>query len=211
MSVSNQKARYWVAVLYNENMRADWQIEIGDLLAQPYAYCVHDKDSDSEQEHRKTHTHIMLAFPNTTTYNNAMQLFNKLSAEGKKALNKIEAVSNVRNMYEYLIHNTETCVKKDKHLYDKSERVTGNNFDIGNYEQLGIAEKNVMLKELCDLIFEHNFTNFGDFYIFATRHYEDSNYFDLIKTYNGLLERLVRSNYQKMWVAKEKGTAFLEE
>lgn len=32
--------------------------------------------------------------------------------------------------------------------YDPSERITGNGFDIGNYEQISTAEKQHMLKEL---------------------------------------------------------------
>ena len=65
-----------------------------------------------------------------------------LSAEGKKAINKCEAVVGIRNVYDYLIHDTEDCRKKGKEQYDPSERITGNNFDIGAYEQLGTAEKN---------------------------------------------------------------------
>ena len=71
-----------------------------------------------------------------------------LSAEGKKAINKCEAVVGIRNVYDYLIHDTEDCRKKGKEQYDPSERITGNNFDIGAYEQLGTAEKNEMFLEM---------------------------------------------------------------
>ena len=56
-------------------------------------------------------------------------------------------------MYNYLIHDTEDSRKKHKHQYDKSERITGNNFDIGSYEQLSVDEKNSILVELEKLIF----------------------------------------------------------
>ena len=193
-----EKARFWVGVLYQENMRDDWQDEIGDLIQMPYAYCCHTKDKDSKSEHRKDHLHLIITFPNTTTYKHAMSVFSQLSAEGKTALNKIEAIINIRNMYDYLIHDTETCRKKEKELYPKEARITGNNFDIGAYEQIGAAEKTDMCKELCAAILENGFTNFTDFYAYVMMNYEDTNYFEIVKTYSGLFERLTRGNFQKM-------------
>ena len=96
--------------------------------------------------------HLIVAFPNTTTYKHALNVMDLLSAEGKKAINKCEAVVGIRNVYDYLIHDTEDCRKKGKEQYDPSERITGNNFDIGAYEQLGTAEKNEMFLEMGEAI-----------------------------------------------------------
>lgn len=191
-------ARFWIAVLYPENMLEDWETDIGDIVQLPYAYCIHDLDTDTQSEHRKDHVHIILAFSNTTTFNHAKSVFDLLSAPGKVALNTIKRCINIRSAYNYLIHDTETCRKKGKYLYDSSCRITGNNFDIGAFEQLDLSIKNEMLKELCDMIMREGFINFGDFYMYVVTNLEDFNYFDLVKTYSGLLERLTKSNYQKM-------------
>ena len=196
-----EKSKYWVGVLYPDNMIDTWQDDIGDLLELPFAYCIHDKDFDDVEDKRKTHVHLIVAFPNTTTYNHAFSVFSKLNAVGKVSVNCIEQVINIRQKYEYLIHNTETCKKKGKYLYDFKERITGNNFDIGSYEQISNAEKNVMLKELCDVICEQNFTNFIDFYMYVVSNY-DPNYFEIVKGYSGFLERLTKGNYQKKCVDK---------
>lgn len=197
----NTKNKYWVGVLYNENMVDDWQERIGDLLELPYCYCVHDKDLLSDNEEvRKIHTHVMIAYNNTTTYKNALSVFNKLSKEGKKAINKCEPVHNVKFMYNYLIHDTEDSRKKGKYLYLPTERVCGNNFDIGNYEQLSFAEKTDMAKELCDIIVSNGFVEFTSFYMYVVSNF-DSSYFEVIKGYSGLFERLCKGNYliaQKM-------------
>lgn len=192
------KARFWVGILYPENMLSGWESDIGDIVELPYAYCIHNKDLDKEGEHRKDHVHLMLAFPNTTTKKHAMSVFELLNANGKSALNEIKAVINVRSMYDYLIHNTETSIKQGKYAYDPSERIIGNNFDIGAFEQLGAAEKNDMCKELCNVIIEKNFTNFADFYIYVIETYEDTNFFEILRSHSGLFERLTRSNYQKV-------------
>lgn len=194
-NISN--ARFWVGVLYPENMRPDWQDTLPDIVQLPYAYCIHSADKDSKSEHRKDHVHLILVFPNTTTYNHALKVFGLLSADGKKAVNKCEAVINIRHAYDYLIHDTESCRKLGKELYDKTARITGNNFDIGAYEQLGAAEKNNICKELCNLIITEGFMNFADFYMYVISNFEDSNYFEVLKTYSGLFERLTRANYQK--------------
>ena len=149
------KARYWWAVLYPENMVNDWQNRIDDLVQVPYAYCVHDLDTDSKSEHRKDHVHLMLTFPNTTTYNHAMEIFKQL---GEKAVNTCEAVVNVRHCYDYLIHNTDSSRKAGKYQYSPEDRITGNNFDIGSYEQLGTQEKREIFIELCDYVIENEIT-----------------------------------------------------
>jgi len=191
------KSKYWVGVLYNENMLDNWIEEIGDILQLPYCYCIHDKDLCSDSSERKIHTHIIIVFNNTTTYNHAFSVFSKLNKDGFIAVNKIEQIINIRSMYDYLIHNTETCKKKNKYLYDSSERVCGNNFDIGNFEQLSTTDRNNIVKELCDFIVNENICNFADFYILCINEFNDSSYFEILRTYSGLFERLTRANYQK--------------
>ena len=149
MSERINKARYWQAVMYPENMVEGWQDRIADIVQVPFAYCVHSEavsythldvykrqhseDTDEKSEHRKDHIHLIIVFPNTTTYKHAMSVFGLL---GDKALNTCEACVNIRHCYDYLIHDTESCRKAGKHEYDPSERITGNNFDIGAYEQI---------------------------------------------------------------------------
>ena len=96
------KARFWTGVLYPENMREDWKEVIGDTLQYPYAYCQHSQDKDSKSEHRKDHVHLIVAFPNTTTYKHALNVMDLLSAEGKKAINKCEAVVGAGHVALYL-------------------------------------------------------------------------------------------------------------
>lgn len=203
MSKPTIKNKYWVGVLYPENMIDDWELVIGDVLELPYAYCIHNKDKDKQSAGRKTHVHLIIVFPNTTTYNHAMEVFNKLSAEGEQAINTCQPVINIRHKYNYLIHDTDTCRKQKKFLYSPDDRVTGNNFDIGIYEQVDMQVKNDMCRELCNIIMKEGFYNFGDFYIYVITNFEDSNYFEILKSYSGLFERLTKSNYQKWQMQKE--------
>lgn len=198
------KAKYWVGVGYPENMVENWEEVIGEVLQVPFAYCVHDKDKTAtDKEDRKAHVHIMVAFPNTTTYKNALSIFDKLSDDGKQAFNTCEKVNNVRFMYNYLIHDTEDCRKKHKHQYSPLERITGNNFDIGAFEQISLADKHAMVRELSAEIIRIGFQNYLDFYAYVLGNF-DVAYSDLLISYSGHFERLTKGNYQKWLKAKEE-------
>lgn len=188
-------AKYWWAVLYNENMRPDWEDKISELVQVPFAYCKHDKDTDTKSEHRTDHTHIILAFPNTTTYNHALNVFSELNAEGKKSVNTCKQIISIRQAYDYLIHDTQDCKKKKKFLYPVNERITGNNFDIGAFEQLCKTDKLKIQKELAQSIIDNGFTDFAQFYMYVLSNYEDSNYYDVIVSYSGFFERLTKGMF----------------
>ena len=187
------KARYWWAVLWQENLIPDWENKLADLVQVPFAYATHDLDKDSKSEHRKDHVHLILAFSNTTTYAHALNIFKLL---GDKAVNTCQAIIDIRHAYDYLIHDTENCRKLGKYQYDKEHRVLGNGFDIGMYEQLGEAEKNEMCAKLADLIIGQKIMNLADFYIIAMEQF-GFEYFQIIKANNAFFDRLCRGNYLK--------------
>lgn len=189
------KARYWWAVLYQENMRPDWREKIDDLVQLPYVYCEHTADKDSKSEHRKDHVHLIVVHPNTTTYKHAMSIFNLLSADGKKALNKCEACVDIRHCYDYLIHDTDSCRKQEKEQYEPTARIEGNNFDIGAYEQITAAEKQEMLRELIGFIIANNYMTINEFTVAAVKEYPGTLWWEVIVGYNGTLERYCRGNY----------------
>ena len=74
--------------------------------------------------------------------------------------------------------------------------ITGNNFDIRDYEQISQADKDRMLKELCDFVIDNNLTNFADVYVQIVAQF-DSSYFSILKSYSGLLERITRACFLK--------------
>lgn len=190
------KARYWVGVGYPENMIPDWREQIGEILQLPYAYCIHDKDIDGDEDDRKTHVHVLLAFPNTTTYKSALSVLQGLSLEGEKAFNTVQKVHNVRFMYNYLIHDTEDCRKKHKHQYGSEERITGNNFDIGLYEQLSLDAKNSILVELEKMIFANSYANYADFFADVLLNYSPE-YAQVVRGNSGHFARLTKGIYQR--------------
>lgn len=203
----SEKARYWVAIMYPENMVDDWEDKISNLLQVPFAYCIHDKDVCSDGSIRKAHVHIMIVWGNTTTKKSALLCFKRLEKEGCIAIpnDKIEIVQNVRFMFNYLIHDTEDCKKKNKFLYPAAERITGNGFDIGCFEQLSIVDQDRMLDDLERIIIEKYFTNYGAFYRFVKYDSSfDREYSVIARKYHGFLEALCRGQYLEERAKKEE-------
>lgn len=143
-----EKAKYWTAILYPDSMIDNWEDKISDIFQVPVAYCIHDKDKDGHDGDRKTHVHFELAFPNTTTFKHVLGLVQEVQPTCKI----VKKVINVRYMYDYLIHDTDSCKKAGKHLYKSSERILLNNFDIGCYEQRSLEDKRKDAIDLKNLI-----------------------------------------------------------
>lgn len=184
------KGRYWWAVLYQENMVEGWRDKIDELIQVPYAYCEHTADVDSKSEHRKDHVHLIIVFGNTTTYKTAMSVFQQL---GEKALNKCERVIDIRHCYDYLIHDTNKCRELGKHLYSTDERIEGNGFDIGNYEQISTAEKQHMLQELTWFIMREGFETINEFTQPALDTFGEQ-YWEIMVSYSAFLVKYLNGN-----------------
>ena len=205
------KARYWWAVLWLDSLSDDWRDKLADKVQIPFAYCVHDKDLDKEGDTRKPHVHVILAFANTTTYSHALSIFKLIG--GDKAVNTCEAVVNIRHAYDYLIHDTETCRKADKHKYDILERITGNNFDIGLYEQISSAQKREMLMELRNFIMAEGFTNIVDFTFatFSDAKFCENSYQDVMISNTTILDKFCAGNYKRFTTFDEQNRVLFDE
>lgn len=145
-------SRYWVGILYPENMRQDWQEAIAGIVELPFAYCVHDMDLKKDGDCAKPHVHIILAWPNTTTYKRAYTVFKMLEApdlpKGKDAVFSVKPVINMTRLYAYLIHDTDDAKKAGKYQYSPDLRIEGNNFDIHFFGQTSLEEKAEAFKKV---------------------------------------------------------------
>lgn len=203
-NILKTKARYWEVIAYPENMKPDWEDTIGDdFQSLPYAYCIHDKDTlakykpkQNESHMRKTHVHILIIFNNTTTGKTALDLANSLSADGKICCSTVKDIKHIRGAYDYLLHDTQTAKKQGKYQYYTTERKTGNNFDIGLYEQISSAQRDGMRNELAKYIIDEDFTNFTNFYSAVVSNF-DVTYLDIASSYSSFFERLTKGNYQR--------------
>lgn len=196
------KSRIWTGSLYPENMVDGWEDIIARVIQLPACYIIHNKDLNNDNEGRKIHVHLMVVWRNNTTYKAALGLFNRLSKVGVsnvthqsiKCCPFVEQVLNVRNLYDYFIHDTDDARKKGKFLYSKEERKEINGFDIGLYEQITTEEKEEILEELEELALQPEFMNFKRLTMYVIKNY-DKEYKRVLRNYSGYLERITKGNY----------------
>lgn len=191
------KTAYWLAITYLDRMRPDWAEIAEEEIGVPCAYCVHSVDLDAKGEDRKPHVHWVIAFGQTTTGSHIRNMMRNLSREGEDCTVPVKACTNIRGSYDYLIHDTEKAQRDGKHLYDRSERVELNGFDIGLFEQLSEDDKARMCQELCDFVIERRIKNMADAYLQIFEVFGDTSYFKVYKSNNALIDRLCRGNYLK--------------
>lgn len=196
------KNRTWQAILYPENMIDGWQQRIDDLVQLPFAYCLHDKGLQMEdlEEERKVHLHLILVWPNTTTFKNAKTVFGYLSAPGKNAVGRVEPVIWHERAYKYLIHDTDKAKMQGKFQFDPRERITGNNYDIGAYMQISTLERNEAFDDLTDFILDNNIRNFADFIEFSRQAFPERKEVirEVIRGHSGYFEKLVKGCYHRI-------------
>ena len=85
------------------------------------------------------------------------------------------------------------CRKLGKHQYDPSERITGNGFDIGNYEQISTAEKQHMLKELTWFIMSEGYETINEFTQPALERFGEQ-YWEIMVSYSAFLVKYLNGN-----------------
>lgn len=204
----SEKAKYWSAIIYPESMDPDWQVFLPDLVQIPCCYCIHDKDKDGHDGDRKVHVHLILAFPNTTTYKHALSVVQLISP----TCLIVKKVINIRFYFDYLIHDTDNCRKQGKFLYDVNERICVNNFDIGMYEQRSLEEKQKDAKALKSYIYKHMISNMLDLDICLQSDPDIDQdlydrYEDVQLSYSGYISNCCKGVYLHLENQKGRGTS----
>lgn len=189
------KARFWQHILYPENMVDDWRDRIADDIQVPFAYCVHDKDASGHDGDRKKHVHLITAWTSgSQTMRRAWETVEVLAKDGRVCSLQPRPCAVIERAYAYLIHDTESAKKAGKHLYDVSERVTGNTFDIDRYIVLDTDAKLAMGKELTQFVENRKYKDFASAYYGIMTHFDD-RYYEILKANNAFIDRLCRGNY----------------
>lgn len=192
---AGESAKYWEGILYQENMIENWKDEICRKIQRPFVYCEHSKDKMVKEGERKNHLHLIIAWDAPTTKSWALYVMNTLSKQGETCCPVIEPCRDIRNCYDYLIHDTEDARKKGKYQYLPEDRVEGNGFDIGCYEQISSTDKIVMSIEIQNFIYEHDITDYFELCVLVAE-LLGVKYYQIIKETSGHFGKLVNGYWQ---------------
>ena len=117
MDYSKIKSTWWSGTCYHlEQLNAI----ITSQDVRHYAYILHDKDKQENGiELKKPHYHFLVHFEQQQR-----GAWFKAFNTDDMGIVFYERCSIPKSAYDYLIHDTPTCKKQGKHLYDPSERVS---------------------------------------------------------------------------------------
>lgn len=140
------KKKYWAFVLYLESAPENWkellQLRGIPICISPY----HDKDKNPDGTPKKPHYHIILCFPNTTTYNNVKNITDSLNQPIPISLDA------VKGYFRYLTHKDNP----EKYQYNENEIECLNGFNIDDYVDLTYSQVKTICIYLQQLIIDNN-------------------------------------------------------
>lgn len=147
------KKRNWTFVLYPESAPSDWR----DILTQTGLTIavspLHDKDINPDGEPKKAHYHIILCYEGPTTGSIVKKLVDELNQPIP------QPIDSVRGLYRYFTHKDNP----EKAQYNENNITTINGFDISNYADLSVREKEKIKAELMTLIDEAEIHEYSTF------------------------------------------------
>lgn len=153
-TLENQKRRFQLELddnryVWSEDLKDSYQKKIDDLQS---------AIDGKKKFYLKPHYHVIYIAKNPVTANSVRQKIQKLLGVDALAEVKIIATS-VRNMYDYLTHESVDAIAKKKHMYDKKDILCLNNFDIDRYDELDSADKKELFYNVLDLVLDYGFRN----------------------------------------------------
>lgn len=161
-----------------------------------------------EKRFKKPHYHVIYIAKNPVTAQAVRNKIRKLLGDQSVALVKT-IVTSVRNMYDYLTHESIDAIAKNKHKYDKADLTLLNNFDIERYDTLDAEEKAEKLGTLIDIIKENSLANVLDLEFFVDERGSEYNITTaelrkVIDGKSGLLRLYFDAAYQRTKRAETK-------
>lgn len=154
MEEKGKKARHWTLLVYPDSCPKNWKEILQQTGCEIAISPLHDKDINDEMSDtlKKPHYHVIISYPNTTTYNNVKQLTKELNTTIPKDL------KSVKGMYRYFTHMDNP----DKYQYDSKEIQLINGFDDNCVTELTYAQKKEIQRQIIKYIQEKNIKYYLD-------------------------------------------------
>lgn len=147
---ANSKSRCWWFVQLVDNLPADWEDELQQLML-PGCYIVHDRDTrhqeDGTEVPKSPHVHCMFEFGSPVVAKSALAAIPESFGVGF-----VKPVPNKVGAYRYLLHYDQP----DKAQYDREQIVHMAGFKVNISDVY-----NVEFKDIFDLIEEMDLINFA--------------------------------------------------
>lgn len=160
------RLRVWLGVVYQDNLKPDWQRILENYMICCAVSPLHDQDffdddyDDGEYSHhagdlKKPHYHIVFKFAGSKSFNQVWDILKELSADGRNPPPE-RPKSDTDHCVRYLIHYDH----KDKAQYSRSDIVSICGFDVDRYFRINSEELDNLVCCLMDFCDSHKITDY---------------------------------------------------
>lgn len=196
----NEKGRAWTIIVYpgdDDTLPDNWLAILQETFVEFAVSPLHDRDVNEDGELKKPHHHILLLYPNTTTYRNVKSLTDKLNSPFP------QKVLNTRAMVQYMVHQNSG---KDKFKYNKADIKAYNGLDIEPFFEPSKTERMTIVKDISEYVIQNEVTLFSDLVEYILyRCPEGDEWFDVVVNSNTLyINKLIDSVWRKRENSKLK-------
>ncbi len=193
MSEKTAKKRNWAFIVYPESLPADWIDRLKRSGVVGTISPLHDRDFNADGTKKKPHYHVILCYNGPTSYNVVSKFTKSLGGTIPIPL------ESIRGMYRYFTHKDNP----EKAQYSESDIRTFNGFSIRDFIELTKTEIVVIKRELRDLIYQKNLTEYSDFIDYISTNLS-MDYFDVASSNTLFFDRYLSSKRHKDEKEKQK-------
>lgn len=153
---TNVKSRTWAMIFYPESLPVGWE-QIVQSWGHPVAISpLHNADiydsGEQKGEAKKAHYHVILRYPNVTTFNKIKQYTDALGQPIP------QVCDSIKYAYEYFTHKNAPT----KHQYTENDIKVINGFALRDYVTETRSEKGGMRASVIDMINASSCNEFCD-------------------------------------------------
>lgn len=184
----DDRVRNWTFMLYPESAPENWREILDDMHVEWCESPPHDKDLDDDGETKKAHIHVVMKFPNKTSYDTVKGITDLLHQPIPKR------VRSLRTMCRYLIHLDDPA----KYQYNQSDIKCHCGMDISEFFDIPKKERYECIHEMIEFIKDNCVTEFIDFMEIAYLTHPDTWYRLLCDNSAMIIQAAITSQRNKM-------------
>lgn len=213
MNKSITKARHFGFLLYPDSIPDNWVEQLSSLGVSIAVSPLHDMDEKTDKSkwtvhdvikdgkhYKKAHYHVIYIARNPVTMESVRKKIKRKL--GNNSVAHLEIIDTIKGAYEYLTHESKDAKAKNKYVYDKSDILHLNDFDIDRYITLDETQKKELKIELVRLVNTKGIVNFKELVAFIDlykddfKHVNQRDLIDVISSNSNFFRMVFDGNYQ---------------
>lgn len=162
-SANGTRTRNWSCIVYPDSAPANWQEIIDEYHLEWIQSPLHEFDTNPTGEVKKAHWHILLMFGGVKTYEQVIEITDKLNCP------RPEKCHNAKALVRYMAH----LDNPEKHQYNVHDIIPHGGVDIAEMLRPSSSERYSIVSEMIAYIRDNGVTEFSDFVDYASIYHSD--------------------------------------